>query len=67
MEKMHKMAHDVKACAPGCMKMESNFELYDPATKSVYALDDQKNPEAFAGKKGRGEWKLDRVYEHHSR
>jgi hypothetical protein len=61
MEKEHKMAHDGKACTLGCVKMGAKFVLYDPATKAVYALDDQKKPEAFAGQKVRVNGKLDSV------
>jgi hypothetical protein len=59
MEKEHKMAHDAKACTLACVKMGARFVLFDPATKSVYALDDQKRPEAFAGQKVRVNGKLD--------
>jgi type 1 fimbria pilin len=51
MEKEHKMAHDAKACTLGCVRMGAKFVLYDTATKTVYALDDQHKPEAFAGQK----------------
>jgi hypothetical protein len=59
MEKEHKMAHDAKACTLGCVKMGAKFVLYDPASKSVYALDDQKKPEAFAGEKVKVNGNLD--------
>jgi hypothetical protein len=59
MEKEHKMTHDAKACTLGCVKMGAKFVLYDPATKAVYALDDQKKPETFAGQKVKVNGKLD--------
>jgi type 1 fimbria pilin len=38
-------------CTLACVKAGSKFVLYDGATKTVYQLDDQKKPVAFAGAK----------------
>ena len=40
-----------KACTEACVKSGSKYVLYDDATKTVYQLDDQKKPAAFAGDK----------------
>lgn len=40
-----------KACTLGCVKMGGKFVLYDPDSKTVYQLDDQKKPVQFAGEK----------------
>ena len=42
---------DAKACTAACVKAGSKYVLYDGTTKTVYQLDDQKKPEAFAGAK----------------
>src|SRR5215469_13219706 len=40
----------VKAmCTKNCIKMGGKYVLYDTASKKVYQLDDQTNPEQFAG------------------
>jgi hypothetical protein len=41
---------DAKACTLACVKGGATFVLYNPSTKAIYQLDDQKKPEAFAGK-----------------
>jgi Protein of unknown function (DUF5818) len=38
-------------CTIACVKAGSKYVLYDGATKTVYQLDDQTKPEAFAGAK----------------
>ena len=40
-----------KACTLGCVKNGAKFVLYNPDSKTVYQLDDQKKPEQFAGEK----------------
>ncbi len=40
-----------KECTLGCVKAGGKFVLYNPSTKAVYQLDDQKKPEQFAGEK----------------
>jgi hypothetical protein len=42
---------DAKTCTAACVKAGSKYVLYDGATKTVYQLDDQKKPVAFAGAK----------------
>ena len=38
-----------KECTLACVKGGATFVLYNPATKAIYQLDDQKKPESFAG------------------
>jgi Protein of unknown function (DUF5818) len=40
-----------KDCTNGCVAHGAKYVLYDSATKTVYQLDDQKKPMAFAGAK----------------
>lgn len=40
-----------KDCTFACVKARSKFVLYNPATKTTYQLDDQQEPEEFAGQK----------------
>ena len=54
-------AEDKKECTLACVKMGGKFVLYDAATKTVYQLDDQEKPEAFAGADVRVTGKLDRA------
>ena len=42
---------NAKECTLECVKMGAKYVLYDPATKTTYQLDDQKQPEQFAGEK----------------
>jgi hypothetical protein len=42
-----------RECTLDCVKAGSKFVLFDPATKTIYQLDDQKKPAAFAGEKVR--------------
>jgi hypothetical protein len=42
---------DAKQCTVDCVKEGSTYVLFNAAEKSVYQLDDQKKPVAFAGKK----------------
>lgn len=42
---------DAKTCTLGCVMAGSKFVLYDAGKKTVYQLDDQTKPEAFAGQK----------------
>lgn len=60
MEKMHKMppssaltGNEAKMCTDACVKMGSQYVLYNPATKTVYQLDDQTKPADFAGQRVR--------------
>lgn len=38
-----------KMCTTDCVKAGGHLVLYQAGTKTVYQLDDQKKPEAFAG------------------
>lgn len=40
-----------KDCTERCVKIGGKYVLFDAATKTVYQLDDQKKPGAFAGAK----------------
>lgn len=51
MMKMHPGIKSAKDCTLGCVKMGAKFVLFDPATKKIYQLDDQKKPVPFAGEK----------------
>jgi hypothetical protein len=42
---------DAKQCTVDCVKEGSTYVLFNAAEKSVYQLDDQKKPVAFAGQK----------------
>lgn len=41
--------HTPKDCSLACVKAGSKFVLYNSAKKITYKLDNQKEPEAFAG------------------
>ena len=49
MMKMHTDVKTSKQCTLACVKMGGKFVLFDPATKTVYQLDDQQKTMAFAG------------------
>lgn len=60
MDKMHKMppssaltGNEAKACTIACVKNGSTYVLYNPASKTIYQLDDQNKPAAFAGERVR--------------
>jgi hypothetical protein len=40
-----------KDCSTACVKMGAKYVLYDPSSKTVYKLTDQKKPADFAGDK----------------
>ncbi len=40
-----------KQCIPDCVKAGGAYVLVDPATKTMYELDDQKKPAPFAEQK----------------
>lgn len=42
-----------KECTLDCVKAGSKFVLFNRATKTIYQLDDQTKPAAFAGEKVR--------------
>src|SRR5258708_3949213 len=53
-EGMEKMIGDPKAgmmCTANCVKMGGKYVLFNAAKKTVYQLDDQQKPAAFAGQK----------------
>jgi hypothetical protein len=51
MMKSHPNMKTAKDCTLGCVKAGSQYVLYNSATKTVYQLDDQDQPERFAGQK----------------
>lgn len=48
---MQAKGESVKDCTNRCVSIGGKYVLYDAATKTVYMLDDQKKPQAFAGAK----------------
>jgi hypothetical protein len=48
-------------CTIGCAMTRGKYVLYDPATKRIYNLDDQKKPLQFAAKKVRVTGTLDKA------
>lgn len=42
-----------KECTLECAKSGGSFVLFDPETKTVYQLDDQRKPAGFAGQRVR--------------
>ena len=50
MMKRHNSA-TTKQCIPDCVKAGGAYVLFDAATKTMYELDDQKKPAAFAEQK----------------
>jgi hypothetical protein len=53
MMKAHPNIKTARECTLGCVKAGAKFVLFNPATKTIYQLDNQKKPEAFAGEKVR--------------
>jgi hypothetical protein len=51
MMKMHQDVKTAKQCTLACVKGGAKFVLFDPATKTIYQLDDQAKPRPFAGEK----------------
>lgn len=52
----------VKAmCTKNCVKMGGKYVLFDPASKTVYELDDQSKPEQFAGQQVKVTGTLDKA------
>jgi Protein of unknown function (DUF5818) len=51
MMKTHPNMKTAKDCTLGCVKAGSQYVLHDSASKIVYQLDDQNNPERFAGQR----------------
>jgi hypothetical protein len=51
MMKTHADIKTAKECTLGCVKAGAKFVLFDPETKTIYKLDNQKKPVAFAGEK----------------
>ena len=48
---MMNQGESAKDCTNRCVKIGGKYVLYDTGTKTIYQLDDQKKPEAFAGSK----------------
>jgi hypothetical protein len=51
MDQMKSMGRDNQTCTEKCVQLGAKFVLYDPATKTVYSLDDQDKAARFAGHK----------------
>ena len=49
MNKNPSMGRDNATCAKKCAQMGGKYVLYDPATKKIYALDNQEKAAALAG------------------
>ncbi len=50
-----------KMCTQNCVKMGGKYILFNPATKTVYQLDDQTKPVDFAGAKVKVTGTLDKA------
>ncbi len=50
-----------KMCTQNCVKMGGKYILFNPATKTVYQLDDQTKPVEFAGAKVKVTGTLDKA------
>jgi len=48
---MMNQGESTKDCTNRCVGMGGKYVLVDPASKTVYQLDDQKKPQSFAGTK----------------
>jgi hypothetical protein len=59
MEKEHGLGNNARACTQACVKMGAKYVLYDPATRTTYALDNQKMPASLAGENATITGKLD--------
>ena len=46
-------ANNARECTLACAKSGASYVLYDPDAKAVYQLDDQKQPQEFAGQRVR--------------
>ena len=44
-------AKNAKQCTRGCVKMGGKYVLFNASDRTIYQLDDQTRPEAFAGEK----------------
>ena len=53
MGKNASMGHDAETCTKQCARLGGKYVLYDPATKKVYALDNQTQAGSFAGREVR--------------
>jgi len=49
MDEMKSMGRDKKTCTNKCIQLGAKYVLYDPNTKTTYALDDPSKAEPFAG------------------
>lgn len=50
-----------KMCTQNCIKMGGKYILFNPATKTIYQLDDQTKPVDFAGAKVKVTGTLDKT------
>jgi hypothetical protein len=59
MNGMSSMGHDKETCTRECVRLGAAYVLYDPATRTVYHLDDPAKAEPFAGRNVRIEGALE--------
>jgi hypothetical protein len=48
---MQQKGESIKDCTNRCVSIGGKYVLFDAGTKTVYMLDDQTKPKAFAGEK----------------
>jgi hypothetical protein len=53
MNGMSSMGHDKDTCTKQCIRLGTAYVFLDPATRTVYHLDDPSKAEPFAGRKVR--------------
>ena len=61
MEQEHHLGDNPRACTLACIRAGAKYVLYIPATKTIYALDNQKTPESMAGEKVKVNGRLNSV------
>jgi hypothetical protein len=51
MDQMKSMGRDKVTCTQKCLQLGGKYVLFDPAKRTVFALDDQDKAATFAGRK----------------
>lgn len=51
MDQMKSMGRDKVTCTQECIQLGGKYVLFDPAKRTVFALDDQDKAATFAGRK----------------
>lgn len=51
MDQMKSMGRDKVTCTQKCIQLGGKYVLFDPAKRTVFALDDQDKAATFAGRK----------------